>query len=43
MDNYFEGCTTSEQVKIRYRELCKKWHPDLGPTEDSAVRTARMQ
>ncbi len=43
MDNYFAGCTTSEQVKVRYRELCKKWHPDLGPQEESAIRTVKMQ
>ncbi len=28
--DYFSGCFTDEQIKIRYRELSKKNHPDLG-------------
>lgn len=43
MIDYFAGCATSEDVKKRYRELCKTWHPDLGPQEENAARTAKMQ
>lgn len=32
--NYFEGCTTEEQRKVRFKELAKKHHPDLGGSED---------
>ena len=28
--NYFKGITTLKVLKIRYRELCKQFHPDLG-------------
>jgi len=28
--NYFEGITTLEGLKRKYRELCKIHHPDLG-------------
>lgn len=27
---YFKNCTTLDEVKKTYRELCKKNHPDLG-------------
>ena len=27
---YFSNCATSEQVKIRFKELAKKLHPDCG-------------
>ncbi len=35
--NWFQGCSTSEQVRERYRDLAKKYHPDLGGD------TAKMQ
>jgi curved DNA-binding protein CbpA len=41
--DYFQNCTTAEEVKIEYRRLCKQWHPDLGPKEESSIRTAKMQ
>lgn len=28
--NYFEGIQDQQSAKTRYRELCKKHHPDLG-------------
>ena len=43
MNDFFTGCATSEEVKKRYRELCKAWHPDLGPRDQVAERTAKMQ
>ena len=30
MSNYFNRCFSIEQVKEKYRELCKQHHPDLG-------------
>jgi curved DNA-binding protein CbpA len=41
--SYFDGCTTSEEVKTEYRRLCKLCHPDLGPQEQKAERTRVMQ
>lgn len=40
MKNWFEGCTTLEDAKRRYYELCKKYHPDVNPGQDT---TATMQ
>ena len=28
--NFFTDCRTIEEVKNRYRDLAKKYHPDLG-------------
>lgn len=28
--NFFENCTSVEEIKTRYRTLAKKYHPDLG-------------
>jgi hypothetical protein len=33
--NYFSGINTLKVLKMRYRELCKQFHPDLGG--DTAV------
>lgn len=30
MKQYFTGCRTQEELKKRYRELCKALHPDNG-------------
>ena len=30
MKNYFEGCSTNETIKTRFKELCKALHPDNG-------------
>lgn len=27
--NWFTGCATAEAIKAKYRELCKKYHPDM--------------
>lgn len=29
MTNYFENCKTSEELKATYKELAKKYHPDI--------------
>ncbi len=28
--DFFGGCMTSAEIKTRYRDLCRKHHPDLG-------------
>lgn len=30
VSGFFEGCRTPEQLKKRYRDLCKVYHPDSG-------------
>ena len=30
VSGFFEGCRTPEQMKKRYRDLCKVYHPDSG-------------
>ena len=32
--SYFTGCATLEELKKRYRDLCRKHHPDLGGDEE---------
>jgi len=31
----FQGCLTPEEVKVRYRELCKVLHPDCGGSNEA--------
>ena len=31
MKNYFDGCTTLDALKARYRIMAKELHPDLHP------------
>lgn len=35
--NYFNGCKTNEEIKKRYKDLCKKYHPDNRKTGDEEV------
>jgi len=30
MNKYFDGCKDEQEIKTRYRDLAKKYHPDLG-------------
>ena len=30
MRNYFEGCSTNEEIKARFKQLAKELHPDCG-------------
>ncbi|WP_446788125.1 DnaJ domain-containing protein, partial [Macellibacteroides fermentans] len=30
MNKYFDGCKDEQEIKARYRDLAKKYHPDLG-------------
>lgn len=32
--NFFLNCFTEQEIKTRYRELCKIHHPDLGGSEE---------
>ena len=41
MENYFADCMTEEQLKIRYRELCVRMHPDKNSDDPDA--TAKFQ
>lgn len=34
MTKFFNNCTTAEELKSKYRELCKKFHPDNGGSEE---------
>ena len=34
MNRYFNGCTTKDELKTKYRELVKKYHPDINPNID---------
>ena len=34
MNQYFNGCTTKDELKTKYRELVKKYHPDINPNID---------
>ena len=31
--NWFEECKTIDEAKKKFRDLCKKYHPDLGGSE----------
>lgn len=35
MLKWFKDCKTSEEVKRKYRDLCKQYHPDLHPNENT--------
>jgi len=34
---YFKSCSTKEQLRARYKELCKQYHPDLNPDVDITI------
>jgi len=33
--DFFEGCSTEEELKKRYKALCKVYHPDVGGHEET--------
>lgn len=37
MENYFVGITNMQDLKLRYRELAKRFHPDLNPDAGDEV------
>lgn len=42
--NWFEGVTTMQALKIRYKELAKAYHPDLNPEAgDEAMQQINAQ
>ena len=44
MNKWFAGVTTIEELRRRYRELLKQFHPDNGGDEETkkASRTTRL-
>lgn len=40
---YFDGCYTPEQIKKKYRELCKKYHPDTGTGNEKIMQEINAQ
>lgn len=44
MKNWFEGCTTLDAAKARYKELAKAYHPDINPDAgDEAMQQINAQ
>ena len=43
MENYFNGCTSTDQVKARYKSLVKQWHPDLNPTTQAECHKVMVE
>lgn len=37
MKNYFDGCTTLDALKERYKTLAKTYHPDINPDAGDEV------
>lgn len=35
--NYFEGCSSQEQIRNKFRILCKKYYPTLGTEPNEAI------
>lgn len=33
--DFFEGCSSEEELKKRYKALCKVYHPDVGGHEET--------
>lgn len=41
--NWFKGCSTVGEIKSLFRDLMKRWHPDLGTPDDKVQRTETSQ
>jgi DnaJ-class molecular chaperone len=41
--NYFEGCATEAEYKLRFRTLAKKHHPDKTGGDDSIMKEINRQ
>ena len=37
MTTYFQGITDPQELKRKYRELCKQYHPDANPGADERI------
>lgn len=35
--NWFNNCTTQEEIKVEYRKLAREYHPDLGGSHETMV------
>jgi len=40
---WFDGCKTPAEVKKRYRELCKQYHPDTGTGDVKKMQEINVQ
>ena len=40
---YFRGCTTVEDAKTRYRNLCRSFHPDTGTGDTEAFEDMKQE
>jgi curved DNA-binding protein CbpA len=43
MTNYFVDCTTIDQVKEVYRQLAKKYHPDINSSGEEEMKNINSQ
>jgi len=41
--DYFSSCRTAEEVKKRYRQLCKMYHPDTGTGNEKIMQEVNSQ
>ena len=41
--NFFQGCTSIEQAKLRHKNLCKAFHPDTGNGDDEMFREMEQE
>lgn len=39
----FSGCSTPEEVKVRFRELAKTMHPDMGGTHEGFLALTKAR
>lgn len=39
--NFFHGTFSEQEIKTRYRDLCKQHHPDLGGNEETMKAISR--
>ena len=40
---YFKDCTTTQEVKNRYRTLCFQYHPDTGHGDEEEMKKINVQ
>ena len=40
---HFSGCRTKDEIKKRYRDLCKRYHPDTGSGDEKLMKEVNQQ